>query len=823
MSTIMVARNHSARRGGLLIALLGMFFSLTFVNTSHATVYVSTTGNDTVGTGTFQKPFQTLSRALQTGDGEIIMHAGTYDLAEPVTIPPDTVLIGSYMQASYPGQGIQWWRGHEPTILRLPTVSAQASIVVSEGASVEWLQTEGGFYAFDVNQGGRLFEVTMRSSAFASIIVRGEGRSTPASIDSCVIRGGGNGIRVEDSANVVVEKVFIDRPSGRGMYITGNGGVFVFNSVIQRGNSDGIAILGNSGVAIQNCAIRANVGDGISVSQAGPFIRGCLIEKNRTGIRMIQADGTNIDNNTVVANRSTGIYLREGQPNLRANIIARNGGFGVYEDRPEPIIDYDDDGTTITITFETHVAALDHNLFWANASFEYHDEGEVNYSTAEDINSLVINTIAPAGNIVADPEFLDFDKGNYRLAEQSPALDAVALIDGFDLDLDGLERAFDTGAGGGGPVDRGAFEYHPGLVRGFGATYYSESRTIDPNTNTALLLRSSPEWEFRQSPYFDMPDNYLLPGRLRLSSTSNYCYGEIARIAEDSVHGEDELIIVKTNISSTTDDLSRGSFRLRINGPSELDFATLNSFLGSKPLSPAMTGTEYTVITDLRQGGYRQFEPGAKPEYEAYFSIDNLDFGDIPLHTPLDVTRFQVERVSRAVYDAQFTKQVVHYTFDSAAGLNWVSAVLPEFFNTPRLRYVGSLDALELTQFRDNSYGTWASLGDPVPIGKPYKVDFLVSTPQSPAEAPWFRVRAGFPNFEASNELVINSRPNSAGAATNDGQWYTIYGVVPEQLRAEYNADEVDLFLCIDLFGFTADRPPTGTLYLNEVIISTTD
>jgi len=97
-------------------------------------------------------------------------------------------------------------------------------------------------------------------------------------------------------------------------------------------------------------------------------------------------------------------------------------------------------------------------IFWGNSPDEIHGPTTVIYSDVQ-------GGWAGAGNIDADPMYVDGPGGNYRLSAGSPGIDAGMSL-GIDTDLDGNRRAVDdpatpdTGIGCGGPVcDMGAYEF----------------------------------------------------------------------------------------------------------------------------------------------------------------------------------------------------------------------------------------------------------------------------------------------------------------------------------------------------------------------------
>jgi hypothetical protein len=110
----------------------------------------------------------------------------------------------------------------------------------------------------------------------------------------------------------------------------------------------------------------------------------------------------------------------------------------------------------------------------------------------------------------ADPRFVDAANGDFHLRSDSPAIDAATtLLPGWDkLDADGFIRTDQpaTPNTGAGPVpfaDRGALEYHDGVLA-----------VGDGATGTALAL----------SPAFPNPSRSVVAFTLRLSSPADVSF-----------------------------------------------------------------------------------------------------------------------------------------------------------------------------------------------------------------------------------------------------------------------------------------------------------
>ncbi len=164
-------------------------------------------------------------------------------------------------------------------------------------------------------------------------------------------------------------------PEIRGNSIVNNTGTGTYNAIYIYGTSSSPLLFRN--------VIAKNTGDGISVSDASP----------------------SIINNTISGNTSDGINLgyNSALDSVINNIISYNSGYGVNEagsmEDPEKVW---------------------YNLFYANTSGLYYDEGNTEYYTVSSLNSGVAEC---ANNIDGDPAFKDRTNNDYRLQSASAAID----------------------------------------------------------------------------------------------------------------------------------------------------------------------------------------------------------------------------------------------------------------------------------------------------------------------------------------------------------------------------------------------------------------
>jgi parallel beta-helix repeat protein len=218
--------------------------------------------------------------------------------------------------------------------------------------------------------------------------------------------------------------------SGGGFYISAGSVLKIVNNKITANNGDGIYMVNSSPVIINNI-VGGNSGNGIYISNSSPLIKGNSITGNTSsyglyitgstssprivnnviannsdaGIYCTSSSRPKIINNTISDNMNNGIYISSASPDsIFNNIISLNSSYGIYES-----------GST------SDPGKVWYNLFYANTSGLYYDEGTTEYITVSLLNSSVMEC---KNNITGDPLFVDKINGNYHERVGSPAIDA---------------------------------------------------------------------------------------------------------------------------------------------------------------------------------------------------------------------------------------------------------------------------------------------------------------------------------------------------------------------------------------------------------------
>lgn len=181
----------------------------------------------------------------------------------------------------------------------------------------------------------------------------------------------------------------------------------------------------------QHEAVINGINSKIAISlTSGNVVEGVVVKNSRIGIYSDGFDNT-IKKCRVTGNLQSGVMAIGETPTLEDNIIYRNSGSGVqlYDvDRKIGKIDHN------TIVYNDHhgVAlggkaeiALSNNIIAFNQKYTIKVSGDS--VTVDQINNnyyynIEINHVLPKGNYSYDPLFVNPEKNNFQLQDNSPAL-----------------------------------------------------------------------------------------------------------------------------------------------------------------------------------------------------------------------------------------------------------------------------------------------------------------------------------------------------------------------------------------------------------------
>ncbi|MCK5031783.1 MAG: right-handed parallel beta-helix repeat-containing protein, partial [Thermoplasmatales archaeon] len=202
----------------------------------------------------------------------------------------------------------------------------------------------------------------------------------------------GGGFYVIDASPKIIDNTISGNKAGvfdegDALYLSNSSALIKSNTIIQNINSNAYSCLYIIGAT------------------SSPRIIHNIIAKNSHGGIDCIASNPIIINNTISDNTGDGIYIATSSlDSLFNNIISLNSGYGINES-----------GSS------SDPGKVWYNLFYANSSGLYHDEGTTDYYTASSLNTGVAEC---ENNIDGDPMFVDRVNGDYHLQLGSPAIDA---------------------------------------------------------------------------------------------------------------------------------------------------------------------------------------------------------------------------------------------------------------------------------------------------------------------------------------------------------------------------------------------------------------
>lgn len=284
---------------------------------------------------------------------------------------------------------------------------------------------------------------------------------------------------------LVICDAFNERESiegrGGGLYIVSTS-LTISNCTIRDNYAGGGAGLWNEAASsrITRCTFRCNENNGITNwGGESPTIVECLFDENRTSGRgaaynawtfyhYTQFIGCTFENNR--SGSLGGVYYGVGHPTFEGCLFLRNkagsaGGIAYLHEGLSTFtncVGYDNYSDFHAGGVQTHtddsVLAVTNCIFWGNTSkhttgernqINPRGEGQLNYCCVEGWTG----EFGGVGNFGDDPRFIDPERGNLRLREDSPCYDAgddTAVTQ--KVDLDGHPRIL------GDRVDLGSYE-----------------------------------------------------------------------------------------------------------------------------------------------------------------------------------------------------------------------------------------------------------------------------------------------------------------------------------------------------------------------------
>ncbi len=338
--------------------------------------------------------------------------------------------------------------------------------------------------------GSDTFHVVTATSVDASAVLDGF-TITSGNANGANPYGGGV---LLDSSSPRIESCTItgnNAGTGGGLAARNGGSPVIRNCAIHANTANhggGVALIAVTGT-VADCGIFGNgantFGGGMYIENGAPHMTRCDIRSNTTsagsGGGVYSTNGSTqirdstIRDNTVTAGNSGGLYLSGGNPYVANTRVTGNSAASTGGVAAQGAV------TLVHCTIANNLSPLGGGFFvypgspvflngiiWGNTPAQVFNGGSPSITYSD-----VQGGFAGAGNIDADPLFVNAAGGNYRLAGTSPANDAGSNAGAGSLlaDIEGKPRRIDapradTGIGKAPIVDMGAYEFHPVGIAG---------------------------------------------------------------------------------------------------------------------------------------------------------------------------------------------------------------------------------------------------------------------------------------------------------------------------------------------------------------------
>ncbi|MCB9893007.1 MAG: right-handed parallel beta-helix repeat-containing protein [Planctomycetes bacterium] len=424
----------------LRTVLLGALFAICGA-ASAADIYVSTTGNDTTGTGSIGAPYATPRHAVQVANAgdTVIMRGGTY-AGNYVEIQVDNLTM-----KSYPGE---WAKISMPT-------SGTTSVVVwiyNTGARLEDFEIEGGSpYCIHIVpncDGAELTGCKIHGSDWIGIKV-----SQPDNVklrhceiyDTGTVTAGGMGIDCVNGDDILIQDCHFHDCNGTGIYLKGG----LRNAVVERNlvmnvAGDGILLGESTGVSFMDTVGNPNLYEAID----GVVRNNLIVNAANSGLITYGSYNCRWYNNTVYncsSSNGAGIRLIKGAHAGYPDTPCKNAQFInniiVPGNAARPFIHVVEASHDGSLTLEHNRY---HNLATANGVFW----DELVLATAAynlSLSQWQTRTGFDGTSTTGDP---DLSATTYHLNGSSPLIGQGQTLTGFTDDYDGNTRsgAWDIGA-----------------------------------------------------------------------------------------------------------------------------------------------------------------------------------------------------------------------------------------------------------------------------------------------------------------------------------------------------------------------------------------